>query len=209
MRCQSEADTKMNWYYIIFLTFTLSVDGLSIQDLIQKVDSSGEPKGKPFEKINGPCKSSKIAIIGAGPSGVHMAYSLKLKGFKDVTILERSDRIGGKGENFQYRSIYHYLSLALWTSDYKNDLVPLLKKFGFLNFGANNIKDRFAYWKDNNRAIPKLTSTENTISWIAENLGISDPIQANDKLLQDLEKYIDLHQHYFGKYEFGVRCLKT
>ena len=87
MRCQSEADTKMNWYYIIFLTFILSVDGLSIQDLIQKVDSSGEPKGKPFEKINGPCKSSKIAIIGAGPSGVHMAYSLKLKGFKDVTIL--------------------------------------------------------------------------------------------------------------------------
>ena len=81
----------MNWYCISFATFILSVNCLSIQELIQKVDSSGEPKGTPFEKINGPCKSSKIAIIGAGPSGVHMAYSLKMKGFKDVTILERSD----------------------------------------------------------------------------------------------------------------------
>ena len=78
-----------------------------------------------------------------------MAYSLKMKGFKDVTILERSDRIGGKGENFQYRSIHHFLSLAFWTSDYKDDLVPLLKKFDFLDFGANDQTDTFYYWKGN------------------------------------------------------------
>ena len=194
----------MNWYCLSFATFILSVNCLSIQELIQKVESSGEPKGTPFEKINGPCKSSKIAIIGAGPSGVHMAYSLKMKGFKDVTILERSDRIGGKGENFQYRSIHHFLSLAFWTSDYKDDLVPLLKKSDFLDFGANDQTDTFYYWKDNNRAIPISTATQYTISWIIENLGISDPSQANERVLQDLEKYINLHHHYFGKYEFGV-----
>ena len=30
------------------------------------------------------------------------------------------------------------------------------------------------------------------------------PNQANERVLQDLEKYINLHHHYFGKYEFGV-----
>jgi len=33
-------------------------------------------------------QSSKIAIVGAGPAGVHMAVELKKKGFKNITIFE-------------------------------------------------------------------------------------------------------------------------
>ena len=46
-------------------------------------------------KIPGPKKlTDSIGIIGAGPSGIHMAYLLKNKGFKDITILEATDQIG-------------------------------------------------------------------------------------------------------------------
>ncbi len=41
-------------------------------------------------------KSSKILVVGAGPGGVHMAAQLTKLGYKDITILERSHRVGGK-----------------------------------------------------------------------------------------------------------------
>jgi len=44
-----------------------------------------------------PKKGDRVAIVGAGPSGLHMAHTLRKKlGIKDITILERSDRFGGK-----------------------------------------------------------------------------------------------------------------
>ena len=43
-----------------------------------------------------PSKDARIAIVGAGPSGVHMASRLKQLGYTKITLLERSDRVGGK-----------------------------------------------------------------------------------------------------------------
>merc|ERR1719245_2682435 len=44
-----------------------------------------------------PKKGDRVAIVGAGPSGLHMAHLLKKNlGIKDITILERSARFGGK-----------------------------------------------------------------------------------------------------------------
>jgi len=43
-----------------------------------------------------PQKNEKVVIIGAGPSGIHMSALLKESGFSDVTILEKTDRVGGK-----------------------------------------------------------------------------------------------------------------
>ena len=41
-------------------------------------------------------KNSRIIIIGAGPAGVHMSSLLAKKGYTNITILEKSNRIGGK-----------------------------------------------------------------------------------------------------------------
>ena len=41
-------------------------------------------------------KTAKIAVIGGGYSGVYTAYRLKQLGFEDVTIFEKSGRVGGK-----------------------------------------------------------------------------------------------------------------
>ena len=40
--------------------------------------------------------TARIGIIGAGPAGIHAAATLKSLGYNNITILERSHRIGGK-----------------------------------------------------------------------------------------------------------------
>jgi len=47
-------------------------------------------------------------VIGAGPAGVHMAWLLKeLGGLKDVTILEKSGRVGDWIHTVTYRGVSH------------------------------------------------------------------------------------------------------
>ncbi|MEM7361467.1 MAG: FAD-dependent oxidoreductase [Bacteroidota bacterium] len=41
-------------------------------------------------------KNTKIAIIGAGPSGIYAASKLIDEGYKQVTVFEKNDYIGGK-----------------------------------------------------------------------------------------------------------------
>ena len=47
--------------------------------------------------------NSKVAIIGAGPAGIHMAYELSKRGHKNITVFERLDRVGGQSHTVFYR----------------------------------------------------------------------------------------------------------
>ena len=53
--------------------------------------ANGKAHGQPPFK-----KSDRIAIVGAGPAGVHMASRLKQMGYTKTVLFERSDRVGGK-----------------------------------------------------------------------------------------------------------------
>ena len=159
------------------------------------------PKGQDFPPINGPkCLNSKIGIVGAGPSGVHMAYSLKKLGFTDVTILERTNRIGRKAEHFQYRGTKHPLSVVFWTNDYRHTLVPLLEEFGLLKDGSKGGDGRTSFWLTNDRSVPLLETTEYIASWIMKNLNVSDPNQAILRMIGDADKYTNTYArtHTFG-----------
>lgn len=46
---------------------------------------------------------SKIVVVGAGPSGLHMAAMLSKKGYTDITILEKTDRVGGKSYTLYFK----------------------------------------------------------------------------------------------------------
>ena len=48
-----------------------------------------------MSKVSHFTKDQKIAAIGAGPAGIHMASQLKKRGYTNVTILEKSGMIGG------------------------------------------------------------------------------------------------------------------
>ena len=136
-------------------------------------------------------------------SGVHMAYSLKNMGFKDIKILEKTNRISGKTYQMNYRGIHNTMSTLWWTGDYETTLVPLLNKYGFLKNGMGG-KVNFSYWIENDPSIPALEAGQYLAGSVMKLLNINDPGQAYGKLLSDLDKYIDLHQEYFGNYEFGL-----
>lgn len=49
----------------------------------------------------------KIAIVGAGPAGTHMAYLLHKNGYKNITVFEKDNRIGGKSYSIMHDNVMH------------------------------------------------------------------------------------------------------
>ena len=151
------------------------------------------PKGQPFPKIKGPeSLGSKIGIIGGGAAGIHMAYELKERGYNNVTILEKSPRVGGNAETFYYRQSEIPLSVVLWGPDYQHTLVPLLKKYDLL-------KDDFCpepqmyTWPANNESLPAFNTHDHQFKY-------------KESTMEALTNYADLHQELFGNYDnaFGL-----
>ena len=87
-------------------------------------------KGKPFPRINGPKPHEKICIVGAGPSGIHMAISLKDRGYQNITIFEKTGRVGGKSFDTQFDGFYRPQGSIFLTVDYFDNLVKLAKRYG-------------------------------------------------------------------------------
>lgn len=44
----------------------------------------------------------RIAIIGAGPAGLGAAEALREKGYKNITIFEKGNRVGGQSLSCEY-----------------------------------------------------------------------------------------------------------
>jgi protoporphyrinogen oxidase len=55
----------------------------------------------------------RIAVVGAGPAGLSAAWYLRGAGYGDVTVLEATDRVGGKC--FTYESDGHPIELGAFT----------------------------------------------------------------------------------------------
>ena len=86
-------------------------------------------KGEPFPKIRGPAKDDQVCIVGAGAAGIHMAVSLKDKGYKKITIFEKSSRVGGKCYDVQYDEFYQPIGAVFLQVDYFNTVVELAKRY--------------------------------------------------------------------------------
>ena len=87
-------------------------------------------KGKPFPKINGPKPHERICIVGAGPSGIHMAISLKDRGYQNLTIFEQTGRVGGISVDTKFDGFYHPQGPLFVTVDHFDNLVKLAKRYG-------------------------------------------------------------------------------
>lgn len=63
--------------------------------------SNSSTKSKiDLTRHHGPERTDEIVIVGAGPAGIHMGAQLHKQGFKKVTILEKSGRLGGKARTY-------------------------------------------------------------------------------------------------------------
>lgn len=74
---------------------------------------------KQNNKIN---LNHRIAILGAGAAGLSAAEALKLKGYKHVTLFERTDHAGGKCLSIEINNKNYELGAGILT---KNNIIPL------------------------------------------------------------------------------------
>jgi hypothetical protein len=66
-----------------------------------------------------PPKSTRIAVVGAGPSGLTAAYTLKQQGYPNVTVFEKNDRVGGKVYSYRNGNNVSELGAVFASPDYK------------------------------------------------------------------------------------------
>jgi len=71
----------------------------------------------------------KIAIVGAGPSGLMAAHTLKKLGYKNVTIFEKEGHVGGKVHTFFHNNNAYEMGAVLLGDNYKS-VLDLAKEFG-------------------------------------------------------------------------------
>lgn len=48
-------------------------------------------------------KNIKVGIVGAGPGGLAAAEALRDKGFSNIVVLEKSNRVGGQADSLKYK----------------------------------------------------------------------------------------------------------
>ena len=130
-----------------------------------------------------------------------MSYRLKKKGFTNVTILEKSNRIGGKAETFTYRDTKIPLAVCCYTSMYNETLLPLLRHFGIKKPNDDDYLLKYTtFWPVNNDSKP------------ATNFSSGSPptIQQVEQVMIALLKYEELFSQFFGRLnnKYGVSLIK-
>ena len=167
-------------------------------EIVRIVQSNPPPKGIPFPTVIPSPRSvkDKIAIVGAGPAGIHMAYLLKKKGFQNVVVYEKTGRIGGKTLTVKHRNTIHEMGTCYAQPDYDENLIAMAKKYGLwdpVELPSANI------WPDKFPA--PINYSSYVIPEIMKILKTSNTTVAQITLFKAMVQYCALHRNMFGKYE--------
>lgn len=104
--------------------------------------------------------SQRIAIIGAGAAGLTAAETLRQKGYANVTVFERSDRVGGKCCSVEINGKMYELGAGILAESNQTAL-KLAKRFDValdrIKFGRSVFIDA-----DTGKETPKRTLKQNT-----------------------------------------------
>ena len=76
-----------------------------------------------------PTTTARIGVIGAGVSGLTVAYYLKEAGYANVTVLEKERRVGGKCCSVEIEGRAYEMGAVFGTRDYTTTL-ELMKAVG-------------------------------------------------------------------------------
>ncbi|KAH9134667.1 hypothetical protein LEN26_006724 [Aphanomyces euteiches] len=149
-------------------------------------------------------RNASIAIIGAGPAGIHHALLLAQKGFSNIVIYEYSNEIGGKSKTIvdetglphemgtcYAHALYDPIFQLLNTYDPNNVLVPIdptVPNNTWIMQDNQILYDYPTYLVQQAQALTGLTTL----------LGIKNATQVA------FVKYITLHESIFGKYSYGL-----
>lgn len=72
------------------------------------------------KRSGAPSADWRIAVLGAGAAGLSIAHALEHAGYRHVTVLERSDRVGGKCCTIDLEGRSYELGAALLTPAYQH-----------------------------------------------------------------------------------------
>ena len=161
----------------------------------------------------------RVAVIGGGLSGLVIAVGLGKKGYRNVTVLEKDNRLGGKLFTIWYRGKSYELG-AIFGLPVHRHLQALMKEFNIKSDGPNLSRVYYDRSGDKIMQIPKkvlsvfLKEVECLPVTLAEysslkKAKIEDPEQP---LLMSFSKWCDYHQlrvlkkiyqHHFTSYGLG------
>jgi len=162
------------------------------------------PNSKQFPTISGPSENEKVCVVGAGPSGIHMALKLKNFGYSDVTVLEKSGRVGGKSFDVLYHGVEYSLGTSFLQPNYFRSVVPLAKEYA--DATLHDIPT-IGMWEENSATPRQISFSQYIYEGLAKFNNTACPILPPDPetcalFFGDVVlKYIKLHQELFGVYK--------
>lgn len=150
--------------------------------------------------------SARVAIVGGGPAGIHMAAQLKKKGFTNVTILEKSNRISGKVNSVESNGVIHEMG-ACWLStnyDYVRNLVQEYSVSGEeKSAGPTGSRDIMMNGQRHDISSWMYAEVEKTVLPPDLAAALPDKLQAYT-VFKAFKQYIKLHRKLLGKYGFTM-----
>jgi hypothetical protein len=162
------------------------------------VSSTEEPKGTPFSPlISKPDPSQRIAVVGAGIAGLHMAYLLKKKGFNNIVVLEKTSRVGGKIMSIQHDGVPHEMGACYTSPDYKTNVYALAEELGVDDFVPR--PTFMAVWLD--KLASPISFQDFSINMVKELTDANDNLEAIVNFVNATYRYAVLHRKMFGTYQ--------
>ena len=154
--------------------------------------------GTEWPKIPGPSPSDHVCVVGAGPSGVHMAAELTKMNYS-VTVLEKSNRIGGKSHDIDYRGAAQPQGTCFLEPNHFDDFLPLAQEFGV---GEYQMIPSSPVWMTNNASDQgsKLSTSAFILQQMTQFTKSSSDEENLNFLFAKTLQYIRLHKELFGTY---------
>jgi len=154
--------------------------------------------GTQWPQIPGPRPADQVCVVGAGPAGVHMASEL-IRRNHTVVLLEKSNRIGGKSHDIDYRGVAQPQGTCFLEPNHFDNLLPLAEEFGV---GEIEMIPSSPVWTTNSADDPgsKLSTTAYVLGVMAQFTNTTSEDQNLNFLFKKTLQYIKLHKEMFGSY---------
>ena len=128
-----------------------------------------------------------------------MAMLLKDKGFKNIEIYEKEDRIGGKAKTYFRNNAPQELGACCMGPGYESNVIELIKRFAPEEMVPRVIA---SVWLDDIN-VP-ISYTKYIVRESMKHFKTYNATVAILKLVQVMQKYVVLHRQLFGMYKYEL-----